>query len=89
MVTEGELRAIRARLDAASPGPWKAWVEGRDHWGGDTFIQIGGAENRGPDLYLHFDWYDDGTWVANHDFIAHAREDIETLLGEIERLKDG
>jgi hypothetical protein len=26
-----ELNAIRERCDAATPGPWESFVEGRDH----------------------------------------------------------
>lgn len=37
-LTEEELAAIRARCAAATPGPWRSYVEGRDHTSGSSFI---------------------------------------------------
>ena len=30
-ITLAEIRTILARCNAASPGPWKSFIEGRDH----------------------------------------------------------
>ena len=76
-----ELDEIRRRCEKASAGPWKSYVEGRDHWGGDSFILTGDGENRGEDLYIS------GATNDDQDFIAHARQDIPRLLDEIARLK--
>lgn len=51
MLDEAELDAMEARCRAASPGPWRAFVEGRDHWGGDDFIRVGAPEEE-PDMYV-------------------------------------
>jgi hypothetical protein len=56
---------IEQRCARATPGPWKSYVEGRDHMGGDNVITTGGE-----DIYL------DGASVADQDFIANARQDV-------------
>lgn len=75
-MTDEELARIRRRCDAASPGPWKAWIEGRDHTSGSSMVQTGA-----DDIEM---W---GATEADHDFIAHARQDIPRLLAEIRRLR--
>ena len=80
------LAQIKQRCLAARPEPWKAYIEGRDHSSGDTFIMIGEGENRSDDLYLQ-GGNDFVVPTADYDFIAHARADIPFLLNEIERLQ--
>jgi hypothetical protein len=81
IVDDEELEAIRRRCDAATPGPWKSFIEGRDHTGGSSFIMTGSGKSRGKDIELS------GATNADQDFIAHARQDIPRLLEEIESLK--
>ena len=76
-----ELLEIRRRCESATAGPWKSFVEGRDHTSGSSFIRTGSGENRGKDMELS------GASIADQDFIAQAREDIPRLLEEIARLK--
>ncbi|HKD42764.1 MAG TPA: hypothetical protein VKB87_20920, partial [Myxococcaceae bacterium] len=80
LMTEEELKAIKARCEAASPGPWKSYIEGRDHTSGSDFIMTGEGARRGNDIELT------GATKADQDFIAHARQDVPKLLAEIERL---
>jgi hypothetical protein len=70
-----ELRAaaklLRERAEAAFPGPWRSWREGRDHRGGDSFIETQGE----TDLTLNLattDYGRDalGKWAASQDYIA-------------------
>lgn len=67
------LAAIKARAEAATPGPW-AWggdvLFGRDHWDG-------------PLLATRVD----GQRAEDADFITHARADVEVLLAEVDRLR--
>jgi len=74
------LMEVKKRVDAATPGPWTSFIEGRDHLGGDSFIRLSMNDSI-DDLYLH------GGSIADQDFIAHARQDIPLLLGEIERMR--
>src|SRR4051794_37491971 len=30
-LSEDDARSMKARCDAATPGPWRSWIEGRDH----------------------------------------------------------
>ncbi len=85
-LTDDELEVIAARSAAATSGPWWAWVEGRDGLGGDTFIGRGVDGARHPDLYLSTD---PGERVSaeDHDFIAHARQDVPALVAEVRRLQ--
>jgi hypothetical protein len=71
-----QLDEIRERCEAATRGPWKSYIEGREKMNGSSFIMTAGE-----DIYLR------GATDADQDFIAHARQDIPTLLAEIERLR--
>ena len=81
MITEEELKQIELRYLQAQNGPWKAYIEGRDHESGSNFIMTGEGKNRGEDIELL------GATQADYDFIANARQDIPKLLDEIRRLK--
>ena len=81
VLTDKEIAEIKERCDAASSGPWVSYIEGRDHTSGSDFIMIGEGESRGEDIELS------GATKADQDFIAHARQDVPTLLAEIKRLK--
>jgi hypothetical protein len=84
-LTADELAAIRERVDAATPGPWESFVEGRDHTSGADFIRTGGFRDDCPDIYVQ---HESRPAPPNDlDFIAHARQDIPRLLGEVERLR--
>jgi hypothetical protein len=76
-----ELDQIEARCAAAVSGPWKSFIEGRDHTSGSSFIMTGSPDQRGPDIELS------GATSQDQDFIAHAREDVPRLLAEIRRLR--
>ena len=88
MISDDELRAIKRRCDAATPGPWRASMEGRDHTSGDSFIRRGNA-GRESDLYLTSTTADrtEIPSTADHEFIAAARQDIPRLLDDIARLR--
>lgn len=70
------LAEIEERCGRATPGPWKSYVEGRDHTSGDSCITTSGE-----DIYL------DGASMEDQDFIASARQDVPALIGEIRRLQ--
>lgn len=80
-LTNEELKQIQSRSDAATPGPWFSYIEGRDHTSGSSYIMTGEKNVRGNDIELS------GASSADQDFIAHARQDIPILLNEIKRLK--
>ena len=80
-LSDSELDEVRDRCAAASPGPWRSFIEGRDHVSGSSFIMTGSGRTRGNDIELL------GATPADQDFIAHARQDIPRLLDEIARLK--
>lgn len=79
MTTE-EIEAIKTRLAKVSSGPWKSFIEGRDHTSGSNFIMVGTDEDRVSDIELI------GATNDDQDFIAAARQDIPRLIQEIERL---
>jgi len=76
-MTDSELNEIEQRCNKATLGPWKSYIEGRDHDSGESFIETGG-EN----IYLNNPLFDN-----NQDFIAHSRQDIPKLIEEIRKLK--
>lgn len=71
------LQDIRARLDAATPGPWERWKDGMRVW-----------SRVPPDAPFGVDVADVYASHATADLIAHAPEDIAWLLAEVERLQD-
>jgi hypothetical protein len=77
MLDDVELSAIEARCDVASPGPWTAFVEGRDHWSGDDFIRVSDRDDE-PDMYVSRS--EAGSVrpasAADLDFIAAARQNL-------------
>ncbi len=89
-IGDERLSEIEARTRVATPGPWKAFVEGRDHWGGDDFIRTGGLDDGTPDMYVSAATAD-GSHPATErdlDFIAHARQDVPVLTAHIRALRD-
>jgi hypothetical protein len=85
-LSDAELNAMEARCEAATPSPWWAWIEGRDGTSASSFIGRGLDGARHPDLYLSTDPGDQVS-IADHDFIAAARQDLPRLLAEVRRLQ--
>jgi hypothetical protein len=83
-ISDEELAAMKARIGATTPGPWTSHFEGRDHMGGDSFI-----ETATQDIYISAEDYagGGGHFCADQDFIAHARQDMPRLIAEVERLR--
>lgn len=68
-----DLRAIKSRLAAATPGPWET--------DDDTCVQWHGVPDR--DVVEIGRIHEPG----DCDFVVHAREDIDDLIAEVERLR--
>jgi hypothetical protein len=91
VVTDEErLAEIAKRADATPSGPWKSWIEGRDHVAGDSFIQTAGD---GPDIYTHASFSSDvdvderlRTYDAVQDFVAAVRQDVPWLIERVRAL---
>ncbi|MDN3584177.1 hypothetical protein [Mucilaginibacter flavus] len=81
MISDIELREIEIRWHTTQPGPWKAFIEGRDHEAGSDFIMTGNDINRGNDIEMN------GATIEDYDFIANAKQDIPKLLNEIKELR--
>ncbi|UJR79998.1 hypothetical protein [Sandaracinus amylolyticus] len=75
-LTDAELDEIERRCEAATGGPWTAFVEGRDHFGGSSIVRTAGE-----DIEMS------GASEADYDFIAHARQDLPRLLAELRALR--
>ena len=82
-ITPEELASMLARASEATPGPWRSYVEGRDHESGSNFIMTGEGRSRGEDIELS------GATIADQDFIAAARQDVQRLVSEVRRLRAG
>lgn len=72
-LTEEQLAAIKARAEAATPGPWQRF----------TPYGIGVESGNGP-VPLKVAWAAQENDAA---FISAAREDVPALLEEVERLR--
>ena len=87
-MTADDLDAIRARVEAATEGPWEAFattVAARV----DTGCR-GGCSGL-PGVHETACGWEDVAGAADRDatFIAHARTDVPALLAEVERLRAG
>lgn len=84
-LTDMDLDAIVERAATATPGPWKAFVEGRDHQSGDDFIRTGGTSDSAPDMYVSQYLGTSAVKVsaADLDFIAEARQDVPRLIAAL------
>jgi hypothetical protein len=87
--SDAELDQLALRCDAASKPPWQSFIEGRDHWGGDNFIRVGGMDDSEPDMYVSRSTAEGSLPAsdADLDFIARARQDLPLLLAEVRRLR--
>jgi len=65
----------------ATRGPWKSYIEGRDHESGSSFIMTGQEDNRDYDIEFI------SVKNEDQDFIAMARNVIPELVEEIKRLQ--
>lgn len=81
MISDEELNTIAERVAATSPGPWRSFIEGRNHQSGSNFIMTGEMGNRGKDIELT------GATAADQDFIAAARQDIPRPLDAVRTLQ--
>ena len=70
-MTDDELEAIKARVSAATPGPW-------------TTADIDGI---GPFYTYDFEPLELDEDDPDVDFVSHAVEDVQTLITEVERLR--
>ena len=75
-----DLGAIEARVNAAVPGPWTNERHDYEGSNGPTFVRFVAA---GPNYRVAED-----VTKEDGDFIAHAREDVPTLVAEVRRLRD-
>src|SRR5258706_4229720 len=78
MVTDRELQAIKARAARATPGPWRIHDRGTS-----TTIEAQNGKKWIAQALLGT--YGIGNVEANAAFLAHARDDIPTLVAEVER----
>jgi hypothetical protein len=92
-MNDERLAEIRKRLNAATPGPWKAYYSEYEVVtnGGEFVCSVAkcdcdeGDEDEEDDIDAVFDRI---AVLSNQAaFIAHARTDIPDLLSEVERLK--
>jgi len=75
LLTESELAAIQARLDASTPGPWEADWEGTNHF------EITARTAHSPRYWI-VNNLGEG-YGPDFDFIGHCREDVPALLAEL------
>lgn len=93
-LTLKDLEAMQARADLASPGPWYPWhrcsgVEETPNvnevagLGWEIVVNRDTGERAWPQPQLR------GTFERGHDayFVAHARQDVPTLVAEVRRLR--
>ena len=91
-----DLEPIKERLAEATPGPWES--QGFDNYPGDEGTPIIGTSGIGLVAYAlrhnvnssnnRVDWYDEEQCDKDAEFIAHAPEDIASLIAEVERLRE-
>lgn len=87
LLAPDELAFLDDVIARASPGPWTPFIEEEQPIGGTSVVWVG-SDEYSADMYI---WL--GKEIApalDIKFIAHAREDLPFLLGEVRRrLKGG
>lgn len=88
-LTEERIAEIRGREKIATQGPWRAKCEilEADECGNATAEMTYVSTNDKGICILYGRGHDDANTQEDAAFIAHAREDIPTLLDEVERLR--
>jgi hypothetical protein len=84
-LNDGEVEAIRKRVEAATAGPWY-----NTRWDVATEPDCTTGYPSSPESICGtFDgeYIENPNGINDAEFIAHAREDVPKLLAEIERLK--
>lgn len=76
MLTAEQIAEIRARAEAATPGPWTVFARDSSGQAVDYFLgfDIEGPEEAQRGMFAN---------RADAEFIAHAREDIPALLAAL------
>ena len=82
-LSDAELSELERLSSEASPAPWVASVEGRDHTSGDDVIAVG--EPREEDMYVSRDTGPASR--ADLEFIAAARNLLPRLIAELRRTR--
>jgi hypothetical protein len=81
-LTTDELDVIEQRADAASPGPWRVFLEAEGGIGGSNVITVSDGDDE-PDLYI---WRgEDLAPDAEFELIAAARNEIPELLDHVRK----
>lgn len=85
MMDDQRIREIKERLQATTPGAWRVWEPGDDYLGDDTpIVETDGGQYVAQTGYDGLSHTVRETMAADAEFIAHAKEDIEYLLGRLE-----
>lgn len=77
MTPDEWLEGVRARLAAATPGPWKQSYRSYE----EEYSIRSGSKHIGSVT----DWREEG--AANIDLLVNSRADLERAVAEIERLR--
>lgn len=74
-----DLKAIKARCEAATPGPWQTTV----------FYGVSSPKSKGysVDTDKYVGVVEEVSLKKDAEFIAHAREDVPKLVAEVEQLQ--
>ena len=89
-MTPERLAEIRARAEAATPGPWEAEDYSTDPGDEGSCItagEPGTMRQRAVAYAIDYPWTTPESCAADATFIAHARTDVPELAAEVERLR--
>ena len=82
-----DIEAIKARCEAATEGPWILW-DGWERGSGISCVASLGREGDWQDrLTPTYDGKEIQGPTADFEFIAHARQDIPSLIKRVEELQ--
>jgi hypothetical protein len=71
---------LRERAEAASKGPWKSWLEGRDRRSGASAIST--PDFDGGDIYVTVGENCHPKWEADQDFIASMHPGVGLAVAD-------
>jgi hypothetical protein len=85
-VTPAFLSEVGARIEAASPAPWRACIEADGGLAGCDVILVGSDADNESDLYL---WVDGALAASDYfRFVGAARQDVPWLLDALRARED-
>lgn len=80
-----KLKEIKERLQATTPGAWRVWKPDDDYFGNDDpTVETESGQYIAQTSYDGLSTTVRNTMFADAEFIAHAKDDVQFLIRQLE-----